>query len=105
MAGGSSMSGPARSWGFRLIKNPPDRRHTNEHATDRPVYLFCAGHLHWLRGYLEGPNHPAYAADVRLQRDPWYYPGRSSPDRRLRADAGTDCARFDSHDSGYYECS
>src|SRR5947209_13918046 len=66
-------------------------RRYEQRAAQR-AHVFRAGDLRWVRGHLEGADHPPHAADVGHQRDPRHHRRRGSPDCGRREDAGRDRA-------------
>src|SRR5438309_9347254 len=66
-------------------------RRYEQRAAQR-AYVFRAGDLRWVRGHLEGADHPPYAADVGHQRDPRHHRRRGAADCGRREDAGRDRA-------------
>src|SRR5947209_516386 len=66
-------------------------RRYEQRAAQR-AHVFRAGDLRWVRGHLEGADHPPHAADVGHQRDPRHHRRRGSPDCGRREDSGRDRA-------------
>src|SRR5947209_248645 len=66
------------------------RRH--EQRAAQRAHVFRAGDLRWVRGHLEGADHPPHAADVGHQRDPRHHRRRGAPDCGRREDSGRDRA-------------
>src|SRR5437660_4742848 len=66
-------------------------RRYEQRAAQR-AHVFRAGDLRWVRGHLEGADHPPHAADVGHQRDPRHHRRRGAPDCGRREDSGRDRA-------------